>query len=66
MEAGDAGASAESVADLRAAFDTVEAALRAIDMDGTRFTTAFVFPLLLVAAVTLVLPGIARRVEVKL
>lgn len=66
VEAEDADAAAASALNLGSALNSVEAALGTVDVDGGRLINALLVPLLLIAAITVALPAIARKMEVKL
>lgn len=66
VESQDSDAAAASAADLSSALAGVNSALASVDVDGGRVIQALVLPLLLIAVIALVVPGVARRVGVKL
>ena len=65
VEAGDAAAAADAAAGLPGALTTVGDALGSARLDVARLLGALAIPLLLVAAITMVMPRITRTIGVK-
>jgi hypothetical protein len=66
IEQEDADAAAAAAREIAGVMAEVNSALESVDVDAARVAGALVVPLLLIAAITALLPLLARRMEVRL